>query len=86
VPRTHSRLQGLGQLPGFIPSLAPQPDPQLVVWQQEVRLLQEGDMFAACHRLCLHPCLHLSCAQAGSASTAGQQLSSSSSSSCCTPS
>jgi len=36
IPRTSSRLQGLGQLPGFIPSLAPQPDPRLVVWQQEV--------------------------------------------------
>lgn len=36
LPRTVSRLQGLQQLPGFIPSLAPQPDPQLVLCQQEV--------------------------------------------------
>jgi hypothetical protein len=37
LPRTVSRLQGLQQLPGFIPSLAPQPNPQLVLCQQEVR-------------------------------------------------
>jgi hypothetical protein len=36
LPRTVSRLQGLQQLPGFITSLAPQPDPRLVLCQQEV--------------------------------------------------
>lgn len=38
IPKTSSRLRGLGQLPGFIPSLALQPDPHLVVRQQEVSL------------------------------------------------
>jgi hypothetical protein len=37
VPRRRARLQGLQQLPGFIPGGQPAPNPQAVVWQQQVR-------------------------------------------------